>query len=304
MNIVSLIPAATEIVAALGLTDRLVGLSHECDWPEDLPDLPRLTAPKLDPSAPSAEINRSVKSLIEAALGVYEIDAERLRSLAPDIILTQDQCEVCAVSESALESALADWTGTRPQLVSLSPDRLGDILDDIQRVAALTGVPEAGMEVVLEAKRRIDAVREQARESATRPRLAFLEWIDPLMGGGLWQPELVEAAGAANLTGHAGQHSAVMEPTDLAAADPEIVVAAPCGFDLERTAAEMQALETNAAFTGMTAVQQGRVALCDGNAFFNRSGPRIIDSLEILAEIVHPELFPPQWEGRAWRWWR
>jgi len=304
MTIVSLIPAATEIVAALGLSDRLVGLSHECDYPPDLPELPRLTAPKLDPQAASGEIDRSVRGLVEAALSVYDIDAERLRALAPDIILTQDQCEVCAVSRSALESALADWTGLQPQLVSLAPARLGDILDDIQHVAALTGVPDLGVQVVLEAKRRIDAVKTTAGEAERQPRLAFLEWIDPLMGPGLWAPELVEAAGAVPLFGEAGAHTRILDPEALAAADPEIVVAAPCGFDRARTEAEMNAAAGgDSVFKRLTAAREGRVALCDGSAYFNRSGPRIVDSLEILAEIVHPELFPPRHAGTAYRWW-
>lgn len=303
MKIVSLIPSATEIAAALGLADRLAGLSHECDWPPDLPDLPRLTAPKLDPSAPSGEIDRSVRGLVEAALGVYRVDAERLQAIAPDIILTQDQCEVCAVGRSELEAALADWTGHRPQLVSLSPVRLDDILDDIQRVAALTGVPDRGIAVGLEARRRIEAVRERVRQAGQRPRLAFIEWIDPLMDGGLWMPELIEAAGADPVRGEAGGHSARMEVADLAATEPDLIVTAPCGFDLERTAAEMRVLADDATFAALAAVRAGRVALCDGNAYFNRPGPRIVDSLEILAEIVHPELFPPEREGSAWRWY-
>lgn len=302
MRIVSLIPSATDIVVELGLADRLVGVSHECSLPAGLEEPPRLTAPKLDISAPSGSIDRSVRELVEAALGVYRIDAETLRSLGPDLILTQDQCEVCAVSLDALEEALAGWTGGRPQVVSLAPSTLDDILDDIQRVAALTGAPDRGIACLLEAKRRIETVREKTGARTGTPRVAFLEWLDPLMDGGLWIPEMIEIAGGAPVFGKAGAHSQRIAAEDLIAADPEILIAAPCGFDLSRTAAELPALEAVAGYEGLSAVREGRIALCDGDRFFNRPGPGMIESLEILGEIIHPELFASAWRDEAWRW--
>lgn len=300
MRIVSLIPSATEILAGLGLADRLVGLSHECDHPPHLPDLPRLTEPKLDPGAPSADIDRQVKDLVEQALGVYRIDAERLQALAPDIIVTQDQCEVCAVSQGELQRALGGWLDGAPQLISLSPQRLDDIFDDVQRVAALTGVPERGIELVLAGKKRLDAMAEKAAGAEIRPRVAMIEWIEPLMTGGNWMPELVALAGGENLLSEPGVHSPFIDFADLAKADPDILVVSPCGFDLERTRAEMVALEKQERFRRLRAVAENRVYLTDGNAYFNRPGPRIVDSAEILGEILHPELFAPAHGGEGW----
>ena len=302
MRIVSLIPSATDIVLKLGLADRLVGISHECDLADGMADLPRLTAPKLDPSASSGEIDSSVRTLVEAALGVYEIDAEKLQSLAPDIILTQDQCEVCAVSRDALAQALAEWTGGRPQLVSLAPSKLDEILDDIQRVAALTGVPEQGITCVLEAKQRIETVRERAKARNSTPRVAFLEWLDPLMDGGLWIPEMIEIAGGIPVFGRTGEHSQKIAAKELIAADPELIIAAPCGFDFERTAAEFPLLEAIPSIERLQAVRTNRLALCDGNRFFNRPGPFMVESLEIIAEILHPQLFGMSGRDTAWRW--
>jgi len=301
MRLVSLIPSATDILFELGLGDRLVGVSHECELPQEMPALARLTAPRLDPGRPSAEIDRSVRELVETSLGVYEIYAERLRALEPDLILTQDQCEVCAVSLEALEAAVCDWLGGTPKLLSLAPTTMDEILNDIQRVAALTGVPERGVACALGAKRRIEAVRAQAEERSVTPRVAFLEWISPLMDGGLWIPEMIETAGGIPVFGSTGQHSASLSAKALTDADPDVVVVAPCGFDLERTAAELPALEAIPGFERIQAVLQGRLALCDGNRYFNRPGPGIVDSLEILGEILHPALFGRQREGSAWR---
>jgi len=302
MRIVSLIPSATDIVIKLGLADRLVGISHECDLPLQTETLPRLTVPRLDPAKPSAEIDGSVRELVETALGVYAIDAETLKSLGPDLILTQDQCEVCAVSLDTLEQALADWTGAGTQIVSLAPSTLDDILDDIQRVAALTGVPEKGIACVLEAKRRIETVRERAGARSETPQVAFLEWLDPPMDGGLWIPEMIEIAGGTPVFGQPGGHSQGIAAADLLAADPDILIAAPCGFDLARTTAELPALESIGDLASLRAVRLNRVALCDGHRFFNRPGPGMVESLELLGEMIHPDLFGRARHGDGWHW--
>ncbi len=301
MNIITLIPSATEIVSCLGLMDRLVGTSHECDWPETLPNLPKLTAPKLDITATSADIDRSVKSLIEDALGVYHVDADKMKALAPDIIITQDQCEVCAVSAGELDKALHDWTGGKPQVISLSPQNLDDILDDIQRVAALLGVPERGIAFLLDAQKRMVAVKEKAAQAETRPTMVFLEWIEPMMAGGNWMPELADIANADALLAKAGAHSPYMDMEALANADPDVIVVTPCGFGLERTAKEIEPLLADKDFQALKAMQNGRVYLADGNHYFNRPGPRIVDSLECLSEMLHPELFEARMKGSAWR---
>ncbi len=298
LRIASLLASATEIVCALGARDRLVARSHECDFPPDIAALPAVTAPKLDTGRPSAVIDREVKALLEQALSVYRIDAEALRALAPDFIVTQTQCEVCAVSESDVAAALATWTGTRPTIVSLVPNALADVFSDIERVAAAIGRRQAGATLVASMRRRMDAVAAKA-VSLPRPRVACIEWIEPLMAAGNWMPELVALAGGANLFGEAGKHSPWMTLDDLVAADPDIVIVLPCGFDIARTRAEMPALTERPAWRALRAAREGRVHLVDGNQYFNRPGPRLADSLEILAQILHPHVFGRAGEGTA-----
>src|SRR5262245_58258545 len=219
-RIASLLASATEIVCALGARELLVARSHECDFPADVAALPAVTAPKLDTSRPSAAIDRDVKALLEQALSVYKVEAERLRALAPEIIVTQTQCEVCAVSENDVIAALADWTGTRPRIVSLVPNALADVVTDILRVAEAIGRPAAGAALVASMQARLSTV---ALRAATLPRrrVACIEWIEPLMAAGNWMPELVAMAGGDNLFGEAGKHSPWMTMEALTASDPE-----------------------------------------------------------------------------------
>jgi iron complex transport system substrate-binding protein len=298
-RIASLLASATEIVAALGARDLLVARSHECDFPTDVAALPAVTAPKLDTNLPSAAIDRAVKQLIEQALSVYRVDAERLRALKPDIIVTQTQCEVCAVSESDVTAALAAWTGTKPTIVSLRPDGLADVFTDIERVAAAIGRVEAGAALVGAMKRRMDAIAAPAA-GLKKPGVACIEWIEPLMAAGNWMPELVALAGAENLFGTAGQHSPWLTLDRLATADPDIIVVLPCGFDIARTRAELPALAAQADWQALRAVRGGQVYLVDGNQYFNRPGPRLAESLEILAEILHPADFRFGPQGTGW----
>jgi iron complex transport system substrate-binding protein len=298
-RIVSLLASATEIVAALGARDRLVARSHECDFPADVAALPAVTAPKLDTSLPSAAIDREVKQLIEQALSVYRVDAERLRALKPDIIVTQTQCEVCAVSEGDVIAALKDWTGTKPAILSLRPDGLADVFTDIERVAAAIGRVEAGAALVGAMQRRMEAIAGKAAALA-KPRLACLEWIEPLMAAGNWMPELVALAGGENLFGSAGQHSPWLTLDRLVEADPDIIVVLPCGFDIARTRAELPALAAQPDWQALRAVRGRQVYLVDGNQYFNRPGPRLAESLEILAEILHPGDFHFGHQGAGW----
>ncbi len=300
-RVVSLLASATEIVAALGRAHALVGRSHECDFPPEVRRLPTVTAPRLDTRRPSVDIDRQVKSLLEQALAVYHVDAERLRELAPDVVLTQTQCEVCAVSLADVERALAGWTGKQPRLVALAPLSLADVFDDIKRVADALGAGSEGERLIAHLRARMSSIAETARPIAAKPRVAVLEWIEPPMAGGNWMPELVAMAGGINLFGTAGQHSPWLDLVELAAADPDVVLVAPCGFDLARTAAEMPALAARVEWRSLRALAEGNVFLLDGNQYFNRPGPRLVESLEILAEILHPRRFCFGHEGRGWR---
>lgn len=300
MRIVSLIASATEIVSALGFGASLVGRSHECDFPPAVTDLAVCTSPRFDVHGRSDAIDRSVKALLEQALSVYQVDAEMLRTLAPDVIVTQSQCEVCAVSTRDVEDALCTWVGSRPRIVSCQPDGLSDVWDDIRRVADALGAEARGEALVDQLKGRMAAVAARAAEAPHRPTVACIEWIDPLMASGNWMPELVEMAGGCNLFGEAGRHAPWMSFDDLCSRDPDIIIALPCGFDIARTAHEMPALTAREGWSSLRAVREGRVVLTDGNQYFNRPGPRLAESLEILAEIIHPERFSFGHQPAAW----
>lgn len=300
VRIASLLPSCTEIACTLGFEEALVGRSHECDFPAAVRALPVLTAPKLDSTATSAEIERSVKELIAEGLSVYRVDAEELRDLSPTHILTQDQCEVCAASLRDVELALEAWLGERPQIVSLKPATLGDVWDDVERVALALGAPERGKTVVRALTERVAEIAKRATQATTRPRVACVEWIEPLMAAGNWMPELVELAGGTSLFGGSGQHSPWLEWEILREADPDAIVVLPCGFDLPRTREELPPLEALPGWENLRAVRDKRVYIVDGNQYFNRPGPRLVESLELMAEMLHPEVFGAPHRGSAW----
>jgi len=303
LRIVSLLPSATEIVCALGLSGNLVGRSHECDYPPEVARLPVLTAPRFSLEGASAEVDRRVKSILQDALSVYRVDADQLMALRPDVIVTQSQCEVCAVSENELTAALAQWMGAAasPAVVSLRATSLDGVLADIEQVASALGVEQAGAQVTASIRGRIVQIKQRAASADFRPGVATIEWIDPLMSGGNWMPELIEMAGGANLFGEAGQHSPWIKFEQLAAANPDMIFVAPCGFGIERSFQELGALSRNPAWSNLPAVKNERVFVADGNQYFNRPGPRLVESLEILAEILHPELFSFGHQGTGWR---
>jgi iron complex transport system substrate-binding protein len=286
-RIVSLIASSTEIVSALGFADLLVACSHECDYPDVVQTLPRVTRAKLRTDVPSIEIDKQVRDILRAGLSVYAVDAEKLRELQPDVIITQDHCEVCAVSTKDLEAAACDWLGPHVRVVSLRPNSLADIWTDIMRVAEALDAPERGERLVASLKQRIATISARTRETGTRPRVAFIEWVEPLMAGGNWVPELIDLANAEDLLGKPGEHSDWITFDALQTADPDVIIVAPCGFHLERTIAEMPTLEQQAGWNGLKAVRNGRVYTADGNAYFNRPGPRLVESFEILAETIH-----------------
>jgi iron complex transport system substrate-binding protein len=300
LRVVTLIPSATEIVAALGFRDRIVGRSHECDFPARIDALPALTAPKLKTEGHSAELNERVKRLIEQGLAVYRVDAPLLKKLAPDVIVTQDQCQVCAASLADVEAATRDWTDRPINIVSLNPMSLDDVWRDIAKVAEALGVPDQGKSLIHSLTQRMRMTGDRAATVKQRPRVALIEWIEPLMAGGNWMPTLVEMAGGTNLFGTAGQHSPWLEWEALKAADPDAIVIAPCGLDLARIRADYPALGKLAGWSELRAVKAKRVYFADGNQYFNRPGPRLVETLEILAEILHPDRFSFGLKGRAW----
>ncbi len=301
-RIVSLIASATEIVCALGYEDQLVGRSHECDYPPSVARLPVCTEPKFDTLGTSYEIDQRVRNILAHALSVYRVHVGKLKELQPDVIVTQSHCEVCAVSLREVEQALCSWLDSRPQLVSLQPHALLDVWADIRRVAEPLGNPERGDELVGRLKRRMRAILEKARALPQRPTVACIEWIEPLMAAGNWMPELVEMAGGVNLFGSAGKHSPWMKWEQLRQKDPEVIVVLPCGFDIRRSLEEMPALTKRPDWAGLRAVRGRRVCLTDGNQFFNRPGPRLAESLEILAEVLHPAVFHFGHEGTGWQY--
>lgn len=300
MKVVSLIASATEIVCALGCENRLVGRSHECDYSPSVTRLPVCTEPKFNVEGSSYDIDQRVKAIVQEGLSVYRVDAETLKSLEPDVIVTQSQCEVCAVSEREVERVVCQWLRQCPRIVSLKPNQLSDIWHDIELVAEALGVPERGAELNQTLQRRMATIARRAKALDVKPTVACIEWIDPLMAAGNWMPELVEMAGGVNLFGAAGKHSPWMTWEQLRERDPDIIVVLPCGFDIARTRQEMPALTRQPGWADLRAVRERRVFLADGNQYFNRPGPRLAESLEILAEILHPEAFHFGHAGTGW----
>ena len=299
-RVVSLIASSTEMVCALGCRERLVGRSHECDHPPSVLELPAVTSPRFTTDGLSGDIHERVRELIEKASSVYLVDAVALAALEPDLIITQVQCRVCAVSFSDVERAVAEGIPTQPRIISLEPNTIADIERDLRTVAEALGVLDRGYQLVTRMRSRMRGVAERCSSLGVRPRIATLEWIDPLMAAGHWTPELIEMAGGENLFGNAGQAAPRIDWRELAAADPDVLWVAPCGFDIERTRRELTAVASRADWKSLRAVREGRVFVADGNALFNRPGPRVVEALETLAEALHPEAFRFGHEGRGW----
>jgi len=299
-RIISLLPSATEIVAALGFADHLVGRSHECDFPPGVEKLPICSSTKVPADGTSYEIDQRVKAIVAEGLSVYRVDVERVRELRPDFILTQTQCAVCAVTPRDLEQALCTWTGAQPAIVSLEPNDLNDVWNDIRRVGEALGVQERAEELIGSLNERLGAIREKARRAQSRPSVAAIEWLGPLMAGGNWMPELIDIAGGRSLFARPGEHSSWLEWTRLIEADPDVIVLLPCGFKIAQTIRDLNLLTENPAWANLRAVKQGRVCLIDGHHYFNRPGPRLVESAEIVAEILHPDLFRFGHRGAGW----
>jgi len=300
VRIVSLIASSTEIVCALGLREQLVGRSHECDYPPEVKDLPVCTQPKFAEGT-SYQIDERVKAILQEGLSVYRVEAGVLDRLAPDVVITQTQCDVCAVSLADVEAAVCAMIGSQPRIVALEPNALEDIFADVGKVAAALQVPERGDRLVAELRARLQAVQERAAEMIERPTVACIEWIEPLMAAGNWMPELVELAGGRSIVGVAGQHAPWMSWDELVELDPDVIIALPCGFDISRTRRELPPLTGRPGWSNLRAVANGRAYVADGNQFFNRPGPRVAEALEIMAEMLHPGAFDFGHRDTGWQ---
>lgn len=310
MRIVSLLASATEMVAALGCLDQLVARSHECDYPPDVLSLPVVSRVRIDTNTSSAGIDAQIKQLAHStlephdaaikALSIYAIDVAMLQELRPDVILTQTQCEVCAVSERDVTRAVEQLTGLQPRIVSLAPYRLDDVWEDIMRVGEALGRRAHAEHLVRAYQQRLTRLSELTAHREEKPRVAVLEWLDPLMGAGNWTPELVAMAGGVSVTGESGQHAPWLSWEELLAADPDVLVLAPCGFTLARTMQDVPLLQQHPSWQSLRAVKTGRVYAIDGNAYINRSGPRLVESAEILGRVVWGALPGMSMDEQAW----
>src|SRR5207249_2337487 len=300
MRVVSLLPAATEIVAALGMLDQLVGVSHECDYPVEVQAKPRVTRCAIHGGAlASEEVDRWVSATLAGTGTLYTLDEALVRRLEPDVLITQRLCDVCAVGYGTVTAFAATLPGP-PHVINLDPSSVGDVLQDIRTVGAALGVPERAAEVIAGLEARIAAVRARAA-GAPRRRCVVLEWIAPPYRSGHWTPELVALAGGTEPLGRMGEDAARVPWEAVVAAAPEVLVLACCGYDLARTAADLPLLATRPGWAELPAVRAGEVYAVDGSAYFSRPGPRLVDSLEMLAEILHPELFAGRFPARAVR---
>jgi len=297
-RIVSLLPAATEIVAALGLTHALVGRSHECDVPAEVATLPALTSPRIDASASSRcihdQVERALSDGTTGSTALYDLDALQLAALNPDLILTQAACDVCAIAADAVRAAVQRMN-VPARVLELSPASLADVCADILAVGAATGALAKARDVVARLRARVASVacrvRAATRQAAAGPTVCIIEWLDPPMAAGNWVPELVGLAGGRDPLGKPGTHSHWITWDDVIAADPDVVVLVPCGFTLDRVVAEAESPAIRNRLRMLRAFREGRVHAVDGHHLFNRPGPRLVDSLEVLADLLHPGMF-------------
>ncbi|MCZ6726869.1 MAG: cobalamin-binding protein [Acidobacteria bacterium] len=294
MKIVSLLPSATEIVCCLGLEDRLVGVTHECDYPRSIIGLPKVTKTLVPSDAGSGEIDRLVRKRLQTSQALYTLDLPVLEALRPDLIVTQALCDVCAVAEEEVRAAACDLPGS-PRVVNLEPETLGEVLGSVRQVAQAAGVKRMGEEVVRRLEARVDAVASESERVAGRPRVVLLEWLDPPFSCGHWSPELVRLAGGDEGLGREGVASRTLTWDEVIAWQPEVVLIACCGFSVERTMEDVWNLGAVPGWNDLPAVRAERVYVTDGAAYFSRPGPRLVDSLEILAHTLHPThfLLPP-----------
>jgi iron complex transport system substrate-binding protein len=286
MRIVSLVPSATEMLFALGLGDDIVGVTHECDYPPEAQVRPKVTRDVLPAELSAAEIDAAVKERTLAGESIYELDADVLHDLEPDLIVTQSLCRVCAVSYDDVR-AIAEEIDTQPMVISLDPHTVGEVLGDARTIAQATDSKDAAVDLVREASARIDRVRLLTRAAPRRPRVVALEWLDPPFTAGHWMPQLIEFAGGEDALGFAGENSVQTTWEEVVAVQPDVVIVMPCGYD-----AEIAHREAEMHRDQLAAIGAGEIVAVDASAYYSRPGPRLIDGLELLAHILHPELVP------------
>lgn len=299
MRVLSLLPAATEIIYSLGCGNLLVGRSHECDYPLEVKNLPFCTKPKFNTDGTSNDIDARVKSLIQKALSIYYLDEKKLSDLKPDIIITQTQCEVCAVSLEEVQDSLALVASISPKIISIEQNNLNDIWNSVEVISSALGAENSGISLVDKMKSNLIELNHKVQNFDTKS-IACIEWIEPLMAAGNWVPELVEQAGGINLFGVAGKHSPWIDPKELFRLDPEIIIVMPCGYDLNKSLQEMGGLTNILGWEKLSAVKKNQIYIADGNQYFNRPGPRLINSLEILIEIIHSGRMSFGHKGKGW----
>ena len=301
-KIVTLIPSATEIVSFLGQKDSIVGCSHECDYPKDLNKVIKLTSPKINVDGTSSEINKEIKSLLKNSLSVYKVDVEKLKNLDPDFIVTQAHCEVCAVSFAEVKNLVSKYLGTKSKIISLEPNTLDDVFNDIRRVATTLNVDnKTSSKLIGNLELRLKDIKHLAFIQKRKPSVICIEWIDPLMVAGNWIPEMVEIAGGNEVLGRSGNNSHWIKFNEIKDYDPEIIIFLPCGFDIKKTKKELTSyLKKNNKWSLLKAFKNDKLFIVDGNQFFNRPGPRLIESTEILAEIIHPSVFNFKHKQTGW----
>jgi len=293
VRIASLLPSATEILFALGLGDSVVGITHECDFPPEAAAKPALMRPRVDPLASPTELDRQVRALVERGESLYVIDDKLLCSLAPDLIITQDLCHVCAASPGDLASSLSRFS-VQPRVLTLQPKTLADVWDDIRRIGKATSRADEADNLARSLARRVEEIARSVASAASRPRAFCLEWLDPFYVGGHWVPEMAALAGGEDPFGQVGKPSFRVTPEEIFVAQPEIIVVMPCGYNLARTCEEFRRAKFPAGWNDLPAVRSGRVFAVDANSYFSRSGPRLADGVAILAHLLHPECKIPE----------
>lgn len=297
MRVISLLASGTDIVCALGAGHTLVARSHECDRPAWVPNLPAATRPAFDIHMPSGQIDAEVRRRLRTGEPLYHIDMDLIRVLRPDLLITQAHCEVCAVTPGDVARAGCDRLAA--QVLALTAGTVQGIYDGVKTVADALGLPDAGQTLIARMQRRIDAVSDAVRHKPA-PTVVMLEWIDPIYSMGNWGPELVEAANGRVLLGEKGQHSQAIAWDRVREADPDFLIVAPCGFNLDRTQRELPVLESLTGWAELRAVRAGLVALADGNLYFNRSGTTIVETVEMIAEIIHGHRTAADDQTGAW----
>jgi len=291
MRVCSLLPSATEILYAIGMGDSVAGVSHECDFPADAAKKPHLIQPRLRLDVTAAEMDRQVSELIARGESIYLVDAELLKSLAPDLIVTQDLCHVCTASPDDLAAALARFAKP-PRVLSLTPHTLADVWEDIRRVGEATHRSREAQSLAIALEQKIAAIEARTARVATRPRVLCLEWLDPYYVGGHWVPEMVAKAGGEDVLGRAGEPSFRVSAGQIAESRADVIVVMPCGYAKDRVAAECRVEDFPAEWNDLPAMRERRIFAVDANSYFSRPGPRLADGVALLAHLVHPDLFP------------